>query len=94
MKTYQHLILVYYETNHVQANEKKHSYLWPLCALIQAANEEEVLFDLGATFQILSVEKDSLFDELRVKMKVTDEGAALAQENIKYNNNGSKIFYT
>ncbi len=35
---------LYYETNHVQPNEKKHSYLWPLCALIQAANEEEVLF--------------------------------------------------
>lgn len=35
---------LYYETNHVQANEKKHSYLWPLCALIQAANEEEVLY--------------------------------------------------
>jgi uncharacterized protein YyaL (SSP411 family) len=35
---------LYYETNDVQANEKKHSYLWPLCALIQAANEEEVLF--------------------------------------------------
>ena len=35
---------LYYETNHVQAKEKKHSYLWPLCALIQAANEEEVLF--------------------------------------------------
>jgi uncharacterized protein YyaL (SSP411 family) len=35
---------LYYETNHVQPGEKKHSYLWPLCALIQAANEEEKLF--------------------------------------------------
>lgn len=35
---------LYYETNDVRVNEKKHSYLWPLCALIQAANEEEVLF--------------------------------------------------
>ena len=35
---------LYYETNHPQSNEKKHSYLWPLCALIQAANEEEVLY--------------------------------------------------
>jgi uncharacterized protein YyaL (SSP411 family) len=35
---------LYYETNNVKPGEKKHSYLWPLCALIQAANEEEVLF--------------------------------------------------
>jgi hypothetical protein len=35
---------LYYENNDVQANEKKHSYLWPLCALMQATNEEEVLF--------------------------------------------------
>jgi len=34
---------LYYETNNIQPKEKKHSYLWPLCALIQAANEEEVL---------------------------------------------------
>lgn len=34
---------LYYETNNVHPDEKKHSYLWPLCALIQAANEEEVL---------------------------------------------------
>ena len=35
---------LYYETNQIQSKEKKHSYLWPLCALIQAANEEEVLY--------------------------------------------------
>ena len=34
---------LYYETNQIKTGEKKHSYLWPLCALIQAANEEEVL---------------------------------------------------
>jgi len=34
--------VLYYETDHIQANEKKHSYLWPLCAMIQAANEAEV----------------------------------------------------
>src|SRR6185312_10181551 len=33
-----------YETNYIQPKEKKHSYLWPLCALIQAANEEEALY--------------------------------------------------
>ena len=32
---------LYYETNAVAVKEKPHSYLWPLCALIQAANEEE-----------------------------------------------------
>lgn len=35
---------LYYETNPVQPEGKKYSYLWPLCALIQAANEEEVLY--------------------------------------------------
>ncbi|MGN6618809.1 MAG: glycoside hydrolase family 76 protein [Ilyomonas sp.] len=34
---------LYYETNHVLPNEKKFSYLWPLCALIQAANEAETI---------------------------------------------------
>jgi uncharacterized protein YyaL (SSP411 family) len=29
------------ETNSEKANERKHSWLWPLCALIQAANEME-----------------------------------------------------
>lgn len=33
---------LYYEHDRIQPNEKKHSYLWPLCALIQAANEAEV----------------------------------------------------
>jgi uncharacterized protein YyaL (SSP411 family) len=32
---------LFYEHDHIQPNEKKHSYLWPLCALIQAANEAE-----------------------------------------------------
>ena len=34
---------LYYETNNIKPTEKAHSYLWPLCALIQAANEEEAL---------------------------------------------------
>ena len=34
---------LYYETNQTKPGEKQHSYLWPLCALIQAANEEEIL---------------------------------------------------
>lgn len=34
---------LYYEHDHVRPNEKKHSYLWPLCALIQAANEAETV---------------------------------------------------
>lgn len=31
------------ETNRARANEKPHSFLWPVCALIQAANEMEQL---------------------------------------------------
>jgi len=31
------------ETNNTAADEHPHSYLWPLCALVQAANEMEVL---------------------------------------------------
>ena len=32
---------LYYETTDTAKNENKHSYLWPLCAYIQAANEME-----------------------------------------------------
>ncbi|HXS55602.1 MAG TPA: glycoside hydrolase family 76 protein [Hanamia sp.] len=34
---------LFYEAVPVESNEKAFSYLWPLCALIQAANEAEVL---------------------------------------------------
>ncbi|OJW53152.1 MAG: hypothetical protein BGO55_07850 [Sphingobacteriales bacterium 50-39] len=34
---------LYMETNNKAADEHPHSYLWPLCALVQAANEMEVL---------------------------------------------------
>jgi len=33
----------YFETTDSAKNENKHAWLWPLCALIQAANEMEVL---------------------------------------------------
>lgn len=34
---------LYFETNNVKPGENKYSYLWPLCALIQAAHEEEII---------------------------------------------------
>jgi len=34
---------LYLETNNVEANKGNHSFLWPLTALLQAANEMEVL---------------------------------------------------
>lgn len=34
---------LYYETTDTAKNENKHSYLWSLCAYIQAANEMEVI---------------------------------------------------
>lgn len=34
---------LFYETNDSSKNEHPHSYLWPLCALIQAANESEAV---------------------------------------------------
>lgn len=34
---------LYFETTDSSKNENPHSWLWPLCALIQAANEMEVL---------------------------------------------------
>lgn len=34
---------LYLETNDPKHNENKHSWLWPLCATVQAANEMEVL---------------------------------------------------
>ncbi len=35
---------LFYEKNSVAPGKNSHAYLWPLCALIQAANEEEVLW--------------------------------------------------
>ena len=46
-------------------------------------NEDEVLFDLDAAFEILSVEKDESLNKLVVTMKATDQGSILAQEHIK-----------
>ena len=34
---------LFLETNDVAANKGNHSFLWPLCAMVQAANEMEVL---------------------------------------------------
>ncbi|MDP4290074.1 MAG: glycoside hydrolase family 76 protein [Bacteroidota bacterium] len=34
---------LYYETNNHLLDQNKHSFLWPLCALVQAANEMERL---------------------------------------------------
>ncbi len=38
---------LYYETSQIRTGENKYSYLWPLCALIQAANEEEAVDNSG-----------------------------------------------
>lgn len=40
---YEPLTGLYTETNSVANNPNKHSWLWPLCALIQGTNEMEVL---------------------------------------------------
>ncbi|WP_196989128.1 glycoside hydrolase family 76 protein [Panacibacter microcysteis] len=34
---------LYYEHYPKKANDKLHSYMWPLCALVQAANEQEAI---------------------------------------------------
>ena len=34
---------LFFETNNTAKNPEKHSYLWPLCALVQAANEMEAV---------------------------------------------------
>ncbi|CAF1118886.1 unnamed protein product, partial [Didymodactylos carnosus] len=46
--------------------------------------EQEVLFDLGATFKIQSVNREKP-DLSRVKLRVTSEGADIAREYIKLN---------
>lgn len=40
---------LYYETSNPALDKNKHSYLWPLCALVQAANEMESL-EKGKTY--------------------------------------------
>jgi len=42
---------LYYETTDSLKNENPHSWLWPLCALIQAANEMEVL-EPGSSYML------------------------------------------
>ena len=44
---YDHASGLFTETNNKDADEKPNSYLWPLCALVQAANEMEVLQPRG-----------------------------------------------
>src|SRR5476651_37254 len=46
---------LYYETDDIVKNENPHSWLWPLCAYIQATNEMEVI-DPGKNY-MLPVEK-------------------------------------
>lgn len=42
---------LYYETNDSSKNEHPHSYLWPLCAWIQATNEVETIGDKSVQMQ-------------------------------------------
>jgi Glycosyl hydrolase family 76 len=42
---------LYYETNDSIKNEHPHSYLWPLCALIQATNEAEAVGSTSVQMQ-------------------------------------------
>ena len=42
-KLYDEKAGLYLETNNVTENKGNHSFLWPLCAMIQAANEMEML---------------------------------------------------
>ncbi|CAF1207016.1 unnamed protein product [Adineta steineri] len=58
-------------------------------------DEEEVLFDLGTTFKIVSVEEDIDLKVWLIKMKATDDGVRLTKEyielNRKENNENSAI---
>ncbi|CAF0799761.1 unnamed protein product [Adineta steineri] len=47
--------------------------------------EEEVLFDLGATFKILSIDEEKPLKLWIIKMKATEEGANVARDYIELN---------
>ena len=51
--------------------------------LSQHSQEREVLFDLDATFEIVSATRNLSDNTLEIKIKATDEGASLAQEHIR-----------
>ncbi|CAF0897422.1 unnamed protein product [Didymodactylos carnosus] len=47
--------------------------------------EQEVMFDLGTTYRIVSIREDTEQKLWIIKMKATDEGAAVAREYIELN---------
>ncbi|CAF5066598.1 unnamed protein product, partial [Rotaria sp. Silwood1] len=49
------------------------------------ANESEVLFDLGATFDIVSVNEDIHLNLWLIKLKASDKGSKVAKEYIELN---------
>ncbi|CAF1300973.1 unnamed protein product [Rotaria sordida] len=72
--------------------------LAPIAHYSNNPSEEEVLFDLDAAFEILSVSRDLLSNIVVVKMKTTDEGSILAQQYIKQhrryiNTSSAKLIY-
>ncbi|CAF2687844.1 unnamed protein product [Rotaria sp. Silwood2] len=49
------------------------------------ANESEVLFDLGSTFEIMSVKEDFHLNLWIIKLRATDNGIKIAKEYIELN---------
>ncbi|CAF4451520.1 unnamed protein product, partial [Rotaria sp. Silwood2] len=49
------------------------------------ANESEVLFDLGSTFEIISVKEDFHLNLWIIKLRATDNGIKIAKEYIELN---------
>ncbi|CAF3416148.1 unnamed protein product, partial [Rotaria sp. Silwood2] len=62
--------------------------LAPIAQFSKNADEEEVLFDLGASFEILSVEESKKL--CKIKLKATDEGTKVAQDYVQLNRKDMK----
>lgn len=54
---------LFYETTDPAVNENKHSWLWPLCALLQAANEEDTLHPAQHRMQQVETAVDQYYSD-------------------------------
>ncbi|CAF4243537.1 unnamed protein product [Rotaria sp. Silwood2] len=83
-KVRSNFVSVLYE---IQCNlqEAKSIALADISALSIYSNEEEILFDIGATFKIVSVKEDRDQKLWIVQLRTTDKGTILAHDYIELN---------
>ncbi|CAF3338107.1 unnamed protein product [Rotaria sp. Silwood2] len=62
--------------HYYHGNEKELKFILP---------DEEVLFDVGTTFEIVSVKEDEKFNPCLIKLRASNKGSKVAKEHIELN---------